>query len=229
MDFAEAGSGTTTPDQRKPINGCDDPLAVASVLPPASVRAAEGETARDTIWSMVVGWLGVVRMNFLRERARDVSKSPRALVVLGLLATHAACAQLDVDGRATCLKRSALLTYIPALEIKITREALRKLLFTLQAARRIEVNGRLVRRSRSLLDEFAQIPRTGNFTSAMPSGADPAATPKGLPDGTPKGFPDGMPKGLPDGMPNSRKEYPAGWASAELESILKCLQAASGQ
>lgn len=56
---------------------------------------------------------------------------------------------------------------------------------------------------------------------ALPCGASPAATPKGLPDG--------MPKGFPDGIPSYGNVYPASWVSAELDAILKRLQATSGQ
>ncbi|HRK69329.1 MAG TPA: hypothetical protein PKY73_17380 [Hyphomonas sp.] len=88
-----------------------------------------------------------------------------------------------------------------------------------------------------MLDDLRRLGASVHSSPALPSGASPAATPKGLPDGmpkgfpaaTPKGFPAATPKGFPDGIPSYGNVYPAGWVSAELDAILKLLQATSGQ
>jgi len=99
----------------------------------------------------------------------------------------------------------------------------------LQAARLVELNGSHVRISRPLLDDLRRLGASVHSSPALPSGASPAATPKGRPDGMPKGFPDGVPKGFPDGIPSYGNVHLPGWVSAELDAILKLLQATSGQ
>ncbi len=169
--------------------------------------------------------LCATRLQLLRERGRDASKSPRAPAILVLLAVEALSTPPDLDGRAAPLFRKVILHFLPVFNLAMSREALRKLLNTLQAARLVELNGSHVRISRPLLDDLGRFGASEHNSPSLPSGASPAATPKGLPDGMPKGFPAATPKGFPDGMPNSGTVFPPGWVSAELDAILKLLQA----
>lgn len=165
--------------------------------------------------------LNAAQMQFLEEKARDNSKSPRAFAILVLLAAEAFSMPRDLDGRAAPIPRKLILYLLPAVSTEMSREALRKLLNTLQAARLVELNGSHVRISRCLFDDLKHFGASAHSSPALPCGASPAATPKGLPDG--------MPKVLPDGIPSYGNVYPAGWVSAELDAILKRLQATSGQ
>jgi hypothetical protein len=224
----------------------------------------------------------------------------------------------DLDGRAAPIKRKEILQWLEASGLPISREALRRLLKTLQAARLVELFSSQVRLTRLLLDDLASLgvrivgsraacsegtvpaPDSSGVTGEMPRSSDVSAhspissggrnhapgtacAPKsnmgqkssvptleeflpffklfesansdwivGAGEATPGSpaktsgmaateaatsesakssgaSPAASPPSFPDEMPSSGNVYPAGWASAELDAILKRFQAASGQ
>lgn len=112
-------------------------------------------------------WINAAEITRLRERARDASRSPRAFPILGVLVFAARTAQPDLDGRAAPTTRKAILEWLEIFGSRPSREALRKLLRTLQAARLVEVSGSQVRVTRLLLEDLASI---GARSAAPPAG-----------------------------------------------------------
>jgi hypothetical protein len=107
----------------------------------------------------------------LRELARDVSRSPRVYFILLLLVFEARSSAPDLDGRAAPMTRKALLNWLAIFKSAVSREALRKLLETLQVARMVELNGSHVRISRTVLDDLTALGTPAAGKSLMPSGA----------------------------------------------------------
>lgn len=102
----------------------------------------------------------------LKERARDVSKSPRVFPIMLALVIKARSSPSDLDGRAAVMTRRDVLEWLEAFQLPVSREALRKLLGTLQVARMVELSGSNVRITRALLDDLASV-------GACPAGQPP--------------------------------------------------------
>lgn len=102
----------------------------------------------------------------LKERARDASKSPRVFQILLALVIKARSSPPDLDGRAAVMTRRDVLEWLEAFQLPVSREALRKLLGTLQVARMVELSGSNVRVTRTLLDDLASV-------GACPAGQPP--------------------------------------------------------
>lgn len=107
----------------------------------------------------------------LRELARDVSRSPRVYYILLVLVLEARSSAPDLDGRAAPMTRKALLSWLVIFQCAESREALRKLLKTLQLARMVELKGSQVRVSRTVLDDLAALGTPAAGSSPIPSGA----------------------------------------------------------
>lgn len=102
----------------------------------------------------------------LKKRARDASKSPRVFQILLALVIKARSSPPDLDGRAAVMTRRDVLEWLEAFQLPVSREALRKLLGTLQVARMVELSGSNVRVTRTLLDDLASV-------GACPAGQPP--------------------------------------------------------
>ncbi len=102
----------------------------------------------------------------MKERARDASRSPRVFLILLALVIKARSSPPDLDGRAAAMTRRDILEWLEAFNLPVSREALRKLLKTLQAARLVELIGSQVRVTRALLDDLASL-------GARPAGQPP--------------------------------------------------------
>jgi len=151
--------------------------------------------------------ISLAEITRLQERARDVSRSPRAYPILLRLVIEARVAAPDLDGRAAATTRKEILESLETVDLSFSREALRKLLETLFVARHVELDGRHVRVTRALLDDLASL---GARPERQPPGSSGAAAQSPNPSGATGHSPSlsGAPE-IKDGVASYRREVEA--------------------
>jgi len=172
--------------------------------------------------------ISLAQITRLKERARDVSRSPRVFQILLTLVIAARLTAPDLDGRAAPTTRKEILKSLAVANLSCTREALRKLLETLLIARLVELNGRHVRVTRALLDDLASL---GAGTAGQPPDLSGVTAQSPNSSGTAEHAPNSsgaLPAQAVDTSSGARSTHeaalPSGQFEKELHDFMKFLQ-----